>query len=74
MVVLHRSDIVVLDICSNDACPQTLIWRLLVTTSDISGVVLGKDGLFTADTSVPLGPPALKLIPKQKLLSNGELK
>lgn len=74
MVVLHQSDIVVLDICSNDACQQKLTWRLPVMTSDISGVVPSKDGLFTADASVPHGPPVMKLIPKQKLLSNGELK
>lgn len=43
-------------------------------TSSVSGVVPGKDGLFTADAGVPLGPPALKLIPRQELLSNGELK
>lgn len=74
MVVPHQSDIVVLDVCSNDACQQKLTWRLLLMTSRISGVVPSKDGLFTADASVPLGPPALKLIPKQKLLSNDELK
>lgn len=43
-------------------------------TSDVSGVVPGEDGLFTADASVPLGPPSPELIQKQKLLSNGELK
>lgn len=74
MVVRHQSDIVVLDISGNDASQQKLTWRLLVMTSDVSGVIPGKDRLLTADASVPLGPPALKLIPKQKLFSNGELK
>lgn len=73
MLAVHQSDRVVPDVCSSHACQRQLSWRLRVRTSDVSGVVPGEDGLFTADVSVPLSPAALKLIQKQKLLSNGEL-
>lgn len=59
---------------ATDACQRKSPFRSLLMTSGTSGLVPGKDGLFTADAGVPLGPPAPKLIPKQKLLSNGEPK
>lgn len=42
---------VVPDISTGDARQQELTWRLLVTTSDVSGVDPGKDGLVTADAA-----------------------